>query len=48
MGLPMVGFDLGFEEDLIKQVGDGILVPSQCVESLSAAVSQILMLPDQG
>jgi len=48
MGLPMVGFDLGFEEDLIKQVGHGILVPSQCVESLSAAVSQILMLPDQG
>jgi len=48
MGLPIVGFDLGFEEDLIKQIGHGILVPSQCVESLSAAVSRILMLPDQG
>ena len=48
MGLPIVGFDLGFQEDLIKQVGHGILVPSQCVESLSIAVSQILMLPDQG
>jgi glycosyltransferase involved in cell wall biosynthesis len=48
MGLPMVGFDTGCETDLIKKVGHGILVPNQSVEALSAAVAQILLLPDQG
>ena len=48
MGLPMVGFDTGCETDLIKKVGHGILVPNQNVEALSAAVAQILLLPDQG
>ncbi len=48
MGLPMVGFDTGCEADLIKKLGHGILVPSQCVKALSAAVVQILMMPDQG
>ena len=48
MGLPMVGFDTGCETDLIKKVGHGILVPNQNVEALSAAVAQILAMPDQG
>ena len=48
MGLPMVGFDLGFDEDLIRQVGHGVLVPSRCVESLCKGVGQILLLPDHG
>jgi glycosyltransferase involved in cell wall biosynthesis len=48
MGLPMAGFDTGCEPDLINTVGHGILVPNQSAEALSAAVSQILMLPDQG
>jgi len=48
MGIPMVGFDTGCEVDLIKNVGHGILVPNQSVEALSAAVAQILTLPDHG
>ncbi|MDH3771520.1 MAG: glycosyltransferase family 4 protein, partial [Nitrospirota bacterium] len=48
MGLPMVGFDTGCEADLINKVGHGILVPNQSAEALSAAVAQILLLPDHG
>ena len=48
MGIPMVGFDTGCETDLIKKVGHGILVPNQNVEAFSAAVAQILTMPDQG
>ena len=48
MGLPMVGFDTCCETDLIKKVGHGILVPNKSVEALSAAVAQILLLPDHG
>jgi glycosyltransferase involved in cell wall biosynthesis len=48
MGLPMVGFDTGCEVDLINIVGHGILIPNKSVEALSAAVAQILTLPDHG
>jgi len=48
MGLPVVGFDMGCETDLLKKVGHGILVPNKCAEDLSVAVAQILALPDQG
>lgn len=48
MGLPIVGFDPGVKNELIKKVGHGILVPNQNVKALSDAVAQILELPDQG
>jgi glycosyltransferase involved in cell wall biosynthesis len=48
MGLPIVGFDPGVENELIKKVGHGILVPNKNVGALVVAVAQILMLPDQG
>lgn len=48
MGLPIVGFDTGSETELLKKVGHGILVPGKSVEDLSAAVAQILTLPDHG
>lgn len=48
MGLPIVGFDTGCETELLTKVGHGILVPNKCVSSLSAAIAQILMLPDHG
>ena len=48
MGLPMVGFDTGSETELLEKVGHGILVPNKSAEALSAAVAQILCLPDQG
>ena len=48
MGLPIVGFDTGSETELLKKVGHGILVPNKSVEGLSAAVAQILALPDHG
>ena len=48
MGLPIVGFDTGCETELLKKVGHGILVPNKSVADLSAAVAQILTLPDQG
>ena len=48
MGLPIVGFDTGSETELLKKVGHGILVPNKSVEDLSAAVAQILTLPDHG
>ena len=48
MGLPVVGFDTGCGIDLIKKLGHGILVPNKSVEALSAAVAQILLLPDHG
>ncbi len=48
MGLPLVAFDTGCEDEVIKRVGHGILVPNQSVDALSAAVAQVLTLPDQG
>ena len=48
MGLPIVGFDPGVKNELIKKVGHGILVPNQNVKALSDAVAQILTMPDQG
>jgi len=48
MGLPIVGFDTGCETELLKKVGHGILVPNKSVAGLSAAVAQILTLPDHG
>ena len=48
MGLPIVGFDTGCETELLKKVGHGILVPNKSVTGLSAAVAQILTLPDHG
>jgi glycosyltransferase involved in cell wall biosynthesis len=48
MGLPIVGFDTGCETELLKKIGHGILVPNKSVEGLSAAIAQILALPDHG
>ncbi|GJM30900.1 MAG: hypothetical protein DHS20C17_35350 [Cyclobacteriaceae bacterium] len=48
MGLPIIGFDTGCETELLKTVGHGILVPNKSVAGLSAAVAQILTLPDHG
>lgn len=48
MGIPIVGFDTGCETELLKTVGHGILVPNKSVAGLSAAVAQILTLPDHG
>ncbi|GJL60478.1 MAG: hypothetical protein NPIRA03_33350 [Nitrospirales bacterium] len=48
MGIPIVGFDTGCETELLKKVGHGILVPNKSVAGLSAAIAQILTLPDHG
>jgi glycosyltransferase involved in cell wall biosynthesis len=48
MGLPVVGFDVGSATELLKKVGNGILVPNKNVEALSTAVAQLLRFPDHG
>jgi len=48
MGLPIVGFDPGGKNELIKKVGHGILVPNKDIDAFSSAVTKILSLPDRG
>jgi len=48
MGLPIVGFDTGAETELLRKVGNGILVPSRNVEEFSNAVIKIISSPDKG
>lgn len=48
MGLPVAGFDTCRETDLVKPLGQGLLVPNMNVSALAAAVIQILSLPDRG
>jgi glycosyltransferase involved in cell wall biosynthesis len=48
MSLPVVGFETGTASELISTVGHGILVPPKDAAALSAAVQQILSLPDRG
>jgi glycosyltransferase involved in cell wall biosynthesis len=48
MGLPVVGFDTGNENELIKRADNGILVPNRDSDALAKAISHILNLPDHG
>ena len=48
MGLPVVGFDNGWESDPISQVGNGILLPQRSSKALAEAITQTLELADQG
>lgn len=48
MGLPVVGFDTGHENELINKVGHGLLAPNRDSAAFARAVAQILSLPDGG
>ena len=48
IGLPVVGFDTGCGNELIKKVGYGILVPNRDREALTRAVQKILNLQTEG
>jgi glycosyltransferase involved in cell wall biosynthesis len=48
MGLPAVGFDTGWDSDLIRMVACGQIVPNGDVAALALATAQILALPDRG
>lgn len=48
MGLPVIGFDTGWQSDPIAKVGNGVRLPQKEAKSLAQAITQILELPDRG
>jgi glycosyltransferase involved in cell wall biosynthesis len=47
-GLPVVGFDTGAENELISNVGHGLLVPNRDTGAFGAAVTSLLTEEDRG